>query len=548
MSSSSDWWRSAVIYQVYPRSFFDSSADGIGDLPGITAKLGYLAELGVDAVWISPFYSSPQADAGYDVSDYFDVDPIFGTLADFDELMQSAHALGLRVIVDLVPNHTSDEHPWFAEALGAAPGGAERARYMFREGRGEHGELPPNNWQSVFHGPAWTRVTEADGSRGQWYLHLFDTKQPDLDWSNPEVREEFDRVLRFWLERGVDGFRVDVARGLVKQDGLPDFPPEYQHAPGPGPDGVRSPVFDQDGVHEIYRGWRQVLENYRHDPVLVAEAHTRPPERLAAYVRADEMHQAFNFEYLDTPLDAAALRAVIAQSYDANHAVGASSTWVLNNHDDVRHVTRFGLPAGTYLEDGIGPRDAQPDVELGLRRGRAATAIMLALPGSAYIYQGEELGLPEHTTLEDDARQDPTWHRSGGTAVGRDGARVPIPWTASGPSYGFSESVTTWLPQPDDWERYAVESQVGVAGSTWELYRLALALRRYHGMGVADLEWLPVAPGFEGAVLAFRAGSVTVVANLSDTPYPWDPGTVLLASGELETQGVVPPWTTVWSR
>jgi alpha-glucosidase len=380
-----DWWREAVIYQVYPRSFADQNGDGVGDLAGITSRLDHLVELGVDAVWLSPFYASPQADAGYDVRDYRAVDPMFGTLADFDALAARAHGLGLKVIADIVPNHTSDEHRWFQEALHSAPGSPARDRYIFRDGRGENGELPPNNWRSVFYGPAWTRVTEADGTPGQWYLHFFDSRQPDLNWSNPEVLDEFDDILRFWLKRGVDGFRVDVARGLVKQEGLPDYPPERQMLSEESPDGTRSPMWDQPGVHDIYRRWRKVLDAHGPNLILVAEAHIRPPSRLARYVRPDEMNQAFNFEFLDCPYRAADLKSVIKESLEAYGAVGAPSTWVLNNHDDVRHVSRLGLPVGTWTDDGIGPRDPQPDLVLGTQRARVMTLVQLALPGSAYL-------------------------------------------------------------------------------------------------------------------------------------------------------------------
>ncbi|RKN08172.1 glycoside hydrolase family 13 protein [Streptomyces radicis] len=543
---ATDWWRHAVIYQIYPRSFADSDGDGMGDLRGITARLDHLADLGVDAVWLSPFYRSPQADAGYDVSDYRDVDPLFGTLADFDALVARAHGLGLRVIVDIVPNHSSDEHPWFREALAAGPGSPERARYMFREGRGPGGDLPPNNWRSTFYGPAWTRVTEPDGTPGQWYLHLFDSKQPDFDWGNEEVRAEFDDILRFWLARGVDGFRVDVARGLVKAEGLPDHPVEYQHSGHPAPDGSRTPLLDQPGVHEIYRRWRAVLDAFGPGRVLVAEAHLRPPSRLAAYVRPDEMHQAFNFEYLDCPYRAADLRLVIQESLDAYGAVGAPATWVLNNHDDVRHVSRFGLPTGTPTDDGIGPRDPQPDLALGARRARAATGVMLALPGAAYLYQGEELGLPEHTGIPDEARQDPIFARSGGRAAGRDGCRVPLPWRNGEPAYGFSPTGRTWLPQPADWGPYAVESQRGVEGSSYELYRAALALRTKHNLGAETFHWVEL-PGAADEVIAFRVGDILVVATVGDAGVRLPAGEVVLATGPL-TSDTLPPDTTVWLK
>jgi alpha-glucosidase len=537
------WWRDAVIYQVYPRSFADSDGDGMGDLPGITSHLGDLRDLGVDAVWLSPFYPSPQHDAGYDVSDYRNVDPRFGSLDDADKLIARAHAEGLKVIVDLVPNHTSSEHAWFQEALRAAPGSDARERYIFRDGKGPGGDQPPNSWQSTFGGPAWERVTEPDGTPGQWYLHLFDVTQPDLNWSNPEVRAEFVSVLRFWLDRGVDGFRVDVAHGLVKEQDLSD----WTQAPkvlggleiGPPP-----PMWDQDGVHEIYQRWRAVLDTYPGGRILVAEAWVTPAERLARYVRPDEMHQAFNFLYLDAPWSADPLRKVIDESLAANDAVGATTTWVLSNHDVVRHTSRLGYPVGHSRMHGIGAGDPQPDPALGLRRARAATLQMLALPGSAYLYQGEDLGLPEHTLLPDDRRQDPAWFRSGRTERGRDGCRVPIPWEADAPSYGFGPSDESWLPQPPEWAEYALDRQRGVAGSTYEMYRAALRLRREYGLGGNGLTWVET----PGDVLAFRSGEVLVLTNFGSGPAELPVGArVLLSSEPLTGDGRVPTDVTVWA-
>ncbi|RIJ18540.1 alpha-amylase, partial [Clavibacter nebraskensis] len=380
--TGSEWWRTAVIYQIYPRSFADSDGDGIGDLPGITERLPALRELGVDAVWLSPFFLSPQNDAGYDVADYCAVDPLFGTLDDFERMQRRAHELGLRVIVDIVPNHTSSAHRWFQEALAAPAGSEERARYMFRDGKGADGELPPNNWESIFGGPAWTRLTEPDGTPGQWYLHLFDSSQPDLDWTNPWVRERFREILRFWLDRGVDGFRVDVAHGMVKAAGLPDYtPPEGQGSMG-GAGGVDDepapppPYFAQEGVHEIYREWREIFDSYDGDRAMVAEAWVEPLAKLADWVRPDEMHQAFNFSYLETPWDAAALRRTIDASLATFSSVGAPSTWVLSNHDVVRHASRLALSGENPQGVGIGPRSTVTvDEELGLRRARAASAL-----------------------------------------------------------------------------------------------------------------------------------------------------------------------------
>ncbi|CAN5172884.1 glycoside hydrolase family 13 protein [soil metagenome] len=561
-SPSSEWWRHAVIYQVYPRSFADATGDGIGDLPGITSRLDHLARLGVDAIWLSPFYRSPQADAGYDVADYRDVDPLFGTLADCDVLLERAHRLGLRVIIDLVPNHTSDEHVWFRAALAAGPGSPERARYLFREGKGPGGELPPNNWTSIFGGPAWTRTTDPDGRPGQWYLHLFDTRQPDLDWTNPEVRAEFESILRFWLDRGVDGFRIDVAHGLVKAPGLPDWDGEASMIEGSADDdgssgtGDSGPMFDQDGVHDVYRSWHQVLAEYDGDRALVAEAWVEPLERLVRYVRPDEMHQAFNFSFLTTHWDAAALRTVVTASLAASDDVGAPTTWVLSNHDVVRHTSRLGLAEPGSRPNGIGAGDEQPDEQLGLRRARAATLLMLALPGSAYLYQGEELGLPEHTALDDDLRQDPAWWRSGYTERGRDGCRVPLPWVAEAPGFGFSPTGASWLPQPTSWATYALDAQRGARGSTYELYREALRLRRDFHLGSGSLCWVDGDHHDAAApVLAFANRDVYVAANLGSEPIALPRSEtlhVLLASGELTTTDdgtiLVPSDTTVWCR
>lgn len=556
--TASGWWRHAVIYQVYPRSFADASGDGIGDLAGATARLDHLVELGVDAVWLSPFYLSPQADAGYDVADYRAVDPLFGTLADADALVARAHDLGLRVVVDLVPNHTSDEHPWFAAALAAGPGSPERRRYLFRDGRGAHGELPPNNWTSIFGGPAWTRTTDPDGTPGQWYLHLFDSKQPDLDWEDADVRAELEDVLRFWLDRGVDGFRVDVAHGMVKAPGLPDWDGHVAMIDGTEEgdgeavvdridgSGNHGPMFDQEGVHEIYRAWRRVLDSYDGDRVMVTEAWVEPLSRLARYVRPDEAHQAFNFAFLAAGWHGPTLRRVVTASYAANDAVGAPTTWVLSNHDVVRHASRLGLADPTHRPNGIGHGDEQPDPELGLRRARAATLLMLALPGSAYLYQGEELGLPDHTTLDDDLRQDPAFFRTGGAERGRDGCRVPLPWSADEPALGFSPTGATWLPQPAGWADLAVDRQRGRAGSTYELYREALRLRRAEGLGTGGLTWLDDAGGEH--VLAYRNGTVVVVTNLGDRDVPLPAHTgALLASGPVG-DGALPPDTTVWLR
>ncbi|MCM2391041.1 glycoside hydrolase family 13 protein [Streptomyces albipurpureus] len=510
------WWRDAVIYQVYVRSFADSDGDGIGDLQGARARLPHLAELGVDAVWLTPFYRSPQADGGYDVADYRAVDPLFGDLADADSLVREAHRLGLRVIVDIVPNHTSDQHTWFQAALA---GGDERDRYHFRPGRGTNGELPPNDWESVFGGPAWTRT-----AAGDWYLHLFASQQPDLNWEHPAVHTEFESILRFWLDLGIDGFRIDVAHGMIKAAGMPDIG-QREQAKMIGAQVL--PFFDQDGVHEIHRSWRRLLDSYDGERIGVAEAWAPSAERLALYVRPDELHQAFNFQFLTCAWDAAAMRRVIDESLAATTSVGATTTWVLSNHDVVRHTTRYG------------------DGERGLRRARAAALLTLALPGSAYVYQGEELGLPE-VDVPDSLRQDPAFFRGDGQEGLRDGCRVPLPWSGDSAPYGFGPG-GSWLPQPESWKSLSVAAQRGNPDSTLELYRSAIALRRQlPGLGDGALEWLV---GPEGVLVFARPGFVCTLNTLERELTLSAPGRPVLSSTALEIhEGVVrlPGESCVW--
>lgn len=540
------WWKSSVIYQIYPRSFADSNGDGIGDLPGITSRLPQLAELGIDAIWLSPFMTSPQKDAGYDVADYCDVDPLFGTMADFDVLQETAHSLGLKVIVDLVPNHCSSEHPWFQEALASPEGSDERSRFIFREGKGEHGELPPNNWESVFGGPAWTRVTNPDGTPGQWYLHLFDSSQPDFDWTNPWVRERFREILRFWLDKGVDGFRVDVAHGLSKAPGLPDFRRDDEYWNTPPEERSDNPYFGHEGVHEIYRDWRELVNEYDGERILCAEAFVEPLSKMALWVRSDEMHQAFNFPFLVTRWDGEKMREVINDSLTAFHEVGAPSTWVLSNHDQVRHATRLALDPAANTADritGIGPLTTpKPDAALGLHRARAATTMMLALPGVAYLYQGEELGLPEAVDIPDEYRQDPTFFRTAGEQYGRDGCRVPIPWEAAEPSYGFGDSGLTWLPQPEVYKVFSRDQQVGVEGSTLELYKKLLRLRKELQLGTGTFAWIEGTPE---NVVGFTNNGVSVFINYSVENFVLPGGKILVDSGE-SASGVLAPNTAVW--
>ncbi len=490
--SPTPWWRDAVIYQVYPRSFADADGDGVGDLPGVLAHLDELVALGVDALWLNPFYVSPQADAGYDVADHRQVDPVFGELSDAVALLDAAHERGLRVLFDLVPNHTSDQHPWFRDALDARPGSPERARYLFRPGRGADGAEPPNDWCSVFGGPAWRRVPD-----GEWYLHLFAPEQPDLDWTNPEVHAEFESILRHWFDLGVDGFRIDVAHGLAKDPDMPDLAGRF---PSGGMAPLGHPHWDQDEVHDVYRAWRRIGDAYPVPRVFVAEAYLASPERLANYVRPDELQTAFNFGFLLAPWDATALRSEIDASIASHEAVGATPTWVLSNHDVVRHVTRYGGGA------------------VGLRRARAALLMMLALPGSAYLYQGEELGLAEVEDLPDEVLADPTFLRSGGAERGRDGCRVPLPWSGDRPTFGFSPTDQSWLPQPPSWASLTREVQLGVPGSTLELYRSALRRRGELIELGADpafpLVWHDAPPG----VLDWSRGDVRCVVNLGEEP------------------------------
>jgi len=537
---SSRWWRSAAIYQVYPRSFADANGDGIGDLAGVRSRLGYLRDLGVDAIWFSPWYPSPMADAGYDVADYRDIDPAFGTLAEAEELIAQAHALGLRVIIDIVPNHCSDAHPWFREAVAAGPGSAARELFWFRDGRGEHGELPPNNWTSIFGGPAWTRVPD-----GQWYLHLFAPQQPDLNWGNTKVREEFEDILRFWFDRGVDGVRIDSAALCTKD-------PELRDLPESGEPEVPHPYSDRDETHEIYRGWRRIADSYIPQRALIGEIWLPDTERFVMYLRPDELHTAFNFDLLAAPWDATAFHASIDATLAAHAPVGAPATWVLSNHDVFRHVTRYGRQDTSFTHDHDHRRrqtGAPTDVALGTRRARAAVLLSLALPGSAYVYQGEELGLGEVEDIPDHQRQDPLFARTGGANPGRDGCRVPLPWSGDEPPFGFSPPdaiAPPWLPQPASWRSLTVEAQQGDPDSMLELYRSALHIRRgLPALGDGSMRWLVSPPD----VLAFeRAPHFVCVLNMStvDVPLP-EHESVLIASVPLR-DGLLPPDAAVWLR
>ncbi|MBV9139552.1 MAG: glycoside hydrolase family 13 protein [Pseudonocardiales bacterium] len=520
------WWRNAVFYQVYVRSFADANGDGIGDLEGVRSRLGYLELLGVDALWLTPFFRSPMVDHGYDVSDPRDVDPLFGDLETVDRLVADAHQRGLRIIIDLVPNHTSDRHEWFQAAIAAAPGSPERDRYLFRDGLGFGGSRPPNNWTSTFGGPAWTRLPPSPNDAGQWYLHLFAPEQPDLNWENPEVAADLARTLRFWLDRGVDGFRIDVAHGMAKPAGLPDMPEPIRTCPGLLESGVVDPRFDADGVHDIHRMIRKVLDEYP-ARVAIGEIWIRDDAAFARYIRPDELHMGFNFRLLAADFDADSVRAAIEHSLLAVRDSPAPATWTISNHDAVRPVTRYG------------------GGQVGLARARAMALVQLALPGPVYLYNGDELGLP-NVELPDWALQDPVWERSGRTDRGRDGCRVPLPWEGSTAPYGFSATPGTWLPMPSNWAGITVEAQLEEPTSTLSLYRQAVELRQeHHAVTCTEVEWYGAPPG----CLAFRhkGGGLVCALNASGAPVSLPPGQVLLASGPLlPGSDALPANTAVW--
>ncbi|MBJ8346762.1 glycoside hydrolase family 13 protein [Antrihabitans sp. YC2-6] len=509
VKASAHWWQKSVFYQVYPRSFADSNGDGIGDLEGIREKLGYLELLGVDAIWLCPVMRSPMADGGYDVSDPRDIDPMFGGVEALDGLVTEAHARRMRVIMDVVPNHTSDQHVWFQEALTAAPGSPARGRYIFREGRGADGAEPPNNWPSIFGGPAWTRITEPDGTPGQWYLHIFATEQPDLNWDNPEVFDDLAATLRFWLDRGVDGFRIDVAHGMAKPAELPDMSLANNRLLANNDDDLR---FNNAGVHEIHRRIRKVLEEYP-DAVAVGEVWVDDNERFGEYVRPDELHLAFNFRLAEVEFAAEAVREAVENSMSAVATVGGTPTWTLSNHDVAREVTRYG--GGT----------------VGVDRARAMALVELSLPGVTFIYNGSELGLPNVDDLPDSALQDPVWERSGRTERGRDGCRVPLPWEGRQPPFAFTTG-QPWLPIPPAWKSLTVEAQIEDYNSTFSLFRKALELRAIRPeFSGNDIDWYG-SP--KGCLVFRRTGGLICALNTTNAAIPLPPGEVLLATQPIE--------------
>ena len=556
LNNDATWWRQAAVYQIYPRSFADANGDGIGDLRGITSRVSYLKELGVEAVWMSPFYPSALADGGYDVDDYRNVDPRIGTLDDFAEMVTALHGAGIKIIGDVVPNHCSNLHEWFRAAVAAGKGSPERERFIFRDGKGKHGELPPNNWPSIFGGGAWTRVTEPDGTPGQWYFHIFAKEQPDLNWNHSDVREDFLTTLRFWCDRGVDGFRVDAAHFLTK-----DLDPSYDDLAQPMaekfPDG-QHPLYDRDDLLDIYQEWRDVFNEYDPPRFAVAEAFV-PTHRQSRYTST--LGQVFSVDFIQARFNATDFHNVVDRNLRAVAEHGGSTTWTFSNHDVVRHATRYGLAGVTigatapgapvtetandgkkWLLDGGNP--AEVDEVQGLRRARAATLFMLALPGSAYMYQGEELGLQEVGDIPDEYRTDPAFFRNRTVEMGRDGCRVPLPWTHEGSSFGFGPDGGTapHLPQPDWFAHYAVNVESNDPGSTLNLYRRALALR--HKLQCEEtLEWVEVSH----SVLAFvRPNGWCTVINFGTEPIELTPeGKVLVTSAPLE-DGLLPSEGTAW--
>lgn len=553
-----NWWRQAAIYQIYPRSFKDSNGDGLGDIKGITSKVEYLSSLSLDAVWLSPFYPSALADGGYDVDDYRNVDPSLGTLKDFDTMVKALHKTGIRVFVDIVPNHSSNRHVWFQEALASAPGSKARDRYIFRDGKGKNGELPPSDWISHFAPSAWTRTKNPDGTPGQWYLHLFAPEQPDFNWDNREVQLDFLKTLRFWSNRGVDGFRIDVAHALKKDMTRLNRSIKDLNSFKIVQNGTDT-LFDRNAVHEIYREWRKVFDEYDPPRVAVAEAYVQAPRRML-YAKPDELGQAFNFDLLVADYDAKLFKKIITNNVKLAKSEGSSSTWVLDNHDQVRHATKYGLPKGTNLKEWLlsDGSSARLDHKLGLRRARAASMLLMALPGCIYIYQGEELGLFEVEDLPHDVLQDPHWTRNVEirsvktpvkglayihTEKGRDGCRVPLPWEKNGQSFGFSTNVSH-LPQPKWFANFAVSAQSGVKTSTLELYRKALALRKKY-QSTEDIKWIKTT---DPEVLHFvRDNGWHCIMNFSGKPHKLPIGKVLIASGPLKS-GKLPKDTCVWIK
>ena len=551
----SEWWRSAVVYQVYPRSFADGNGDGIGDLQGIISRLDYLQSLSVDAIWMSPCFRSPQRDHGYDVSDYFDIDPMFGTLDDLDRLVVEARRRNIKIVLDIVPNHCSSDHAWFRAAIAAGRGTVEREHFHFRDGSGPNGDEPPNNWLSLFGGPAWTRITEPDGSPGQWYLHVFDAGQPDFNWEHPDVQQHFDDVLTFWLDRGVEGFRVDAVTVVGKTPGLPEGP-----TPPPGLPASHAAAMNQhfqrhDIARHYWARWRRTLDRYQaahpgREPFTICEAYIpRKPKILLDYVAPDQFHQAFAFDLMLSPWVPSQLKTFVDRYVTEIMSEGGALAWTLNNHDTHRSVTRYGRADAASAESWTGNNlvytNTPVDELLGERRSRAMAVFTAGLPGAFFLYQGEELGLPEVLDIPDDRRQDPIFHRTQGNEKGRDGCRVPLPWNRdSANNFGFSTATTnhdSWLPQPSSWGERSVEVFDDDPASITNMYRALLAARRHvatAGQPPIDFEWLD----FEWLdlghddVLGYRHGHTVIAFNMSDDPRTLD------VSGQVRVESAPNAW------
>jgi alpha-glucosidase len=536
-ASSLQWWRHAVIYQVYLKSFVDASDDGVGDIKGLISGLPYLTRLGVDALWVTPWFPSPMRDGGYDVSDYRGIDPVFGTLDDAEQLIAACHERGVRLVLDLVANHCSREHPWFTSALAAAEGSQERRRFYFLDGRGDHGEIPPTDWNSVFGGPAWTRTRNIDGSPGQWYLHLFDPSQPDLNWGNEEVGAEFDDILRFWFDRGIDGFRLDAIPAIGKDDDFRDvgLDPDERFVPehwGP------TPFWDADGVHDVLKRWRRVAREYEPERFFVGEVVVSSTESLARYIRHDELPSVFSIDLAKLTWHAADFQRTITQIMDSQPPGGSWLTWTLASHDETRTVTRYAP-----LVHGEGSR--RRDLDTGRRRSRAAYLLVFALPGAACLYQGEEMGLAQVEDIPDDVMQDPIFFRTGERDLSRDGCRVPLPWTSDAPSWGFSRSAPPWLPQPTDWSRAGALDQLADELSFVSFMAALLGVRSQLGPTLSvDVQWESAPPG---VVILRRGPSFRCVVNFSGEPWRLEArDRVLVATSPLDAHRVIAANNAAW--
>lgn len=506
MMAPNDWWKDGVIYQVYPRSFMDSNGDGIGDLAGITARLDHLAGLGVDAIWISPVFPSPMADFGYDISDYCAIDPMFGTLADFDALLAAAHARGLRILLDLVPGHTSDQHPWFQDSRSARDA-TRRDWYIWRDPAPDGG--PPNNWISEFGGPAWTR----DPATGQYYLHIFLPEQPTLNWRNPAVEAAMTDVMRFWFDRGVDGFRVDAFENLVVDTGFRDNPPNPVWTPplGPARSLLGTRTKHQPELIGIAQAMRAVARDYAPERLLIGEAYGALDEVVAYYgPNLDGFQQPFNFQLIGLDWTPEAVGRVIAE-YEAALPAGAWPNWVLGNHDRARVASRVGLA-----------------------QARVAMALLLTLRGTPTIYQGDELGM-ENVPIPPDRVRDPWEINVPGHGLGRDPVRTPIAWE-DGPGAGFTTGAP-WLPI-DTRPAVRVAHQTDDPRAMLPFTRRLLALRRAEpALSAGKIRVLHAG----GGVLAYArhtpgaAGQIVVALNFTGTPRDMPPGvggTVLLSTSD----------------